>query len=401
MFDFKKKVDENDEQYIWRMCQYKDSGLSDMNWDEIADILNKELGNEDTPYHESAYRKPFQQAKRFYDAGVFGNMSAMDYSADIREQKHELEKEKIKVRDERNELRRIIREEARKESFVDQVKRAVSENIGHPLEYDNNKKFSGAMANDNDLVVTFYDVHAGMNVDNEFNVFNQDVLKNRINKYLDKIFEIQKRHGSENVYVVLSELLSGYIHPTIRIENNQNLIEQFLTVSDYIADFLEQLSYMFNNVNIYIAPGNHSRLTPNKDQSLRGENLDLLVMPYLEAKMQNFDNVHFFKNNVDEVIAVFDVRGQKVFAVHGDRTNMNNIVEKLSLYMQMVPNIIYTGHYHTNAMKTSYDVKILQAGSFAGGGDEFVMDKMLRGKPEQIISVVNNDGIDCNYDVRF
>lgn len=63
------------EQFIWRLGQAKDSGTLDMNWDDIADIINREIGNEDMPYSSSAFRKPYQQAKRFYDAGVFDSNS--------------------------------------------------------------------------------------------------------------------------------------------------------------------------------------------------------------------------------------------------------------------------------------------------------------------------------------
>lgn len=63
---------ENEEQFIWRLGQAKDSGEIDMSWDELATIINAELGNDDRPLSEAAFRKPYQQAKRFYQAGVFG-----------------------------------------------------------------------------------------------------------------------------------------------------------------------------------------------------------------------------------------------------------------------------------------------------------------------------------------
>lgn len=62
---------ENEEKFIWRLGQAKDSGELNMSWDEIADIINQELGNEDRPLSEAAFRKPYQQAKRFYNSGVF------------------------------------------------------------------------------------------------------------------------------------------------------------------------------------------------------------------------------------------------------------------------------------------------------------------------------------------
>lgn len=399
--NLKKQENENNEQFIWRLCQYKDVGMLDMSWDDIADIINKELGMEDTPFSEAAFRKPYQQAKRFYDAGVFNDMNSDRYIEELKLQKQELEKEKVRMRDERNELKRMLREEARKESYRDQITRAILECDVKPLEYNKYREFNGIVNGDNDLVVTFFDVHAGLHVDNYFNTFNEDVLKQRINKYLDKVLEVQARHGSENACVILSELLSGVIHPTIRIENNQNLIEQFLTVTNYISEFLEELSYHFNSVGVFCCPGNHSRITPNKDDSLRGENMDLLAIPYLQAKMQNFKNVHFYENEIDKMIAMFVIRGQRVFAVHGDKTRLDNVVEKLTMYVGVKPDIIYTGHMHTNAMVTSYNVKVVQAGTFAGSGDEYTMNKMLRGNPEQVISVISDKGLECNYDVTL
>ena len=399
--DLHKGESENLEQFIWRLGQAKDSEIIDMSWDELADIINKEIGNGDMPYTSSAFRKPYQQAKRFYDSGVFDTYGNDGYLDEIKAQKQELEKQQVKVRDERNELRRVIREQARKETYKDQILRSISESDCHPLLYDENKKFTGVLSSDNDMVCTFFDVHTGIEVDNYFNKFNNDVLRDRINRYLDKIFEVQLRHGSENAYVILSELISGFIHNTIRIENNQNVIEQFLTVTDYLSQFLAELSYRFNTVNVFVCPGNHSRMMQNKDDNLRGENMDLLAIPYLSAKLQNFNNIAFHENTIDSSIAMFDVRGQKVFAVHGDKDAPNTMTQKLTMYTSIKPDIIYCGHRHTNAMVTSYNTKILQAGCLSGGGDEYCMDKRLMNKAEQIISIVTKDGLDCFYDVTF
>jgi len=60
---------ENKEQYIWRLGQAKDLGEIDMTWEELANIINNEI--EDKPTSESAYRKSYACAKRFYEAGVF------------------------------------------------------------------------------------------------------------------------------------------------------------------------------------------------------------------------------------------------------------------------------------------------------------------------------------------
>lgn len=76
---------ENEEQYIWRLGQAKDLGILNMNWNEITDIINKELGNDDRPLSETAFRKPYKYAKRFFEAGVFNqdNQKVIDLEKEI------------------------------------------------------------------------------------------------------------------------------------------------------------------------------------------------------------------------------------------------------------------------------------------------------------------------------
>ena len=400
LFDIRRKDSENECQYLWRLGQAKDSGLLDMDWNGIATLMNQEFGDPDKPYSEAAWRKPYQMAKKFLDAGVFNNLSEDKYFKELQVQKQELEKEKVKTRDERNELRRIIREEARKESYKEQILRSISEYQCNPLSYDEQKQFTGILKTDNDLIISCTDIHAGIEINNYFNKFDEEVLRERFNQYLDKIFEVQLRHGSENAYVILSELVSGIIHNELRIENNQNLIEQFLSVTNYISQFLSELSYHFNVVNVYVCPGNHSRISPKKEDSLKGENIDHLAIPFLEAKLQNFKNIKFFRNEIEESIAMFSVRNNAVMASHGDKDTPSSVVQKFTLLFGIRPSLVYLGHRHTNGLTTVYDTKVIQSGALSGS-DNYCMDLRIKNKPEQTISVITESGLECLYDLKF
>lgn len=69
--EFKRLENENEEQFIWRIGQAKDAGTINLDWNQIADIINKEFRNDESEYRtEAAYRKPYQQARRFIEAGV-------------------------------------------------------------------------------------------------------------------------------------------------------------------------------------------------------------------------------------------------------------------------------------------------------------------------------------------
>ena len=402
LINLHRQENENEEQFIFRLGQAKDSGNLDMSWDDIANVINQEFRSDESEYRsEAAYRKPYQQAKRYFEANVFKNYCDEDsYFKELRMQKQELEKERVKVRDERNELNRVIREEARKESYKEQILRSISEYHGEPLLYDERKQFTGILKTDNDLIISCTDIHAGIEIDNFFNKFDEQVLRERFNKYLDKIFEVQLRHGSENAYVILSELVSGIIHNELRIENNQNLIEQFLSVTNCVSQFLAELSYHFNTVNVYICPGNHSRISPKKEDSLKGENIDHLAIPFLEAKLQNYKNIKFNRNTIEESIAMFSVRDNVVMASHGDKDSPNNVVQKFTLLFGIRPVLVYLGHRHKNGLTTVYNTKVVESGCLSGV-DNYALDLRLNTNPSQTISVITKDGLDCLYDVNF
>ena len=101
IFNTERTENESELQYIWRLCSAKDSGILDYTWDELANVLNKNLREEDEEWTSSAYRKKYQQAKVFYDE-VFSKMESEHYYQELLEQKRDLERMKIQFRDERN-----------------------------------------------------------------------------------------------------------------------------------------------------------------------------------------------------------------------------------------------------------------------------------------------------------
>ena len=394
--DLHMNESENLEKYIWRLGQAKDSEAIDMSWDEIGDVINKEIGNEDMPYSSSAFRKPYQQAKRFYDAGVFSEISNGEYLDELRIQKQELEKERVKTRDERSELKRVLREEARKESYKDMVKRVVCENVT-PIELNvDSNSFNG----DTDLLCHLTDIHAGIEINNWTNTFNEDILKDRIAKYASKIIGIREIHQSQDCYIVIGEIISGLIHNNLRLQNNMDIIEQFKLVSELISAMLVELSEYFNYVYVYTTPGNHSRISAKKEDSLDGENIDVLLPFYLKGRLQNIANISVCEIRIEPEIAMFNIRGNNVFSSHGHKDTPSNVVQNFTMMFGIKPDIVLLGHRHTNGMTTVCDAKVIESGCVSGS-DAYAVSIRKSNRPEQTVSVISDDGLMCLYDIQL
>lgn len=393
--EFKRLENESDEELIYRVCSQKDAIGT---WDDVKDVLNELL---DCDYGESTYRKKFQAFQKLMQANEHKFLDDDNYIKELRLERQELAKEKQKLSDERTELNRQIREQARKESYLDMVKNVLCDNT-QPFEFNLNKNKIEDLCilSNKDLIVHITDVHTGIFIDNFKNHFDEDTLKKRIEKYTSKIIEIQELHKAENCYIIASELISGLIHNNLRLQNNLDLMEQFKLVSLLIATMIKELVSHFNEIYVYTVEGNHSRIVAKKEDSLQGENMDILFPFYLEAKLQNYPSVHIEENTICQDIAIFNVRGNNVFASHGDKDAPSSVVQNYTMMFGVKPNLVYLGHRHTNGMTTVYDTKVIESGCVSGT-DQYALSIRKCNRPEQTISVIDENGLVCLYDIQL
>lgn len=402
MFDIKKFKEELSKysltvetyEAIIKDIDSKIDGENDYDWSELKDKYNVQC-NSDTIRKASStvFGGKMRSEYEKYKNGLNQNVSE-NSELDVKIQ--ELKREKIKLSDARVEYNKLIRQEARKESYADMVKRIICENVepmNIPVHY---MLFNSST----DLLVHLTDIHTGIEIHNWKNDFDSDILKQRIEKFTSDILDIRGMHQSENCYIVIGEILSGIIHNNLRLQNNMDLMEQFKYVSELISAMLSRMVNYFNHIYVYTTPGNHSRISPKKEDALDGENMDVLLPFYLKARMQNFENITICNNNIEPEIAMFNIRGNNIFATYGHKDSPSNVVQNFTMMFGIKPDIVLLGHRHTNSMETVYDTKVIQSGCVSGS-DNYATSIRKVNKPEQTVSVIGNNGLICLYDIQL
>lgn len=386
----------NTESYeaILKDIDSKIDGENDYDWSELKDKYNVQC-NPDTIRKSSStiFGGKLRSEYEKYKNESNNEVSSQD-ELDVKIQN--MRKEKIKLSDARVEYNRLIRQEARKESYADMVKRIICENvepINIPVHYT-------LFNSSTDLLCHLTDVHCGIEIHNWKNDFDEDILKKRIEKFTSDILDIRSMHESENCYLVIGEILSGIIHNNLRLQNNMDLMEQFKYVSELISAMLIRMANHFNHIYVYTTPGNHSRISPKKEEALDGENMDVLLPFYLKVRMQNIKNITICDNTIEPEIAMFNIRGNNVFAAHGHKDSPSNVVQNFTMMFNIKPDIVLLGHRHTNAMETVYDTKVIQSGCVSGS-DAYAMSIRKTNKPEQTVSVIGDNGLICLYDIQL
>jgi hypothetical protein len=397
MSDLKKLENETEEQYLWRIGQLVDSGRVE-SWASINDIVNSELGiDEDKKRDESSFRKRYQAAKKFYD-GCFAKLKSDEYAQKIAGMNRELERAKIKFRDERNAWNKQNYIDARVEEKLDLLEKELLSQ--GKINFDIHESVD--VVSDNDILIILSDFHIGQCFRSMWGEYNSDIARNRLNQLLNEIIAIQKMHHSENCYVSLQgDMLSGNIHKTIQITNRENVIEQIKLASELISSFCYELSRIFKNVYMHSVVGNHSRID-RKDDSLHDERLDDIISWGVELSLKHIDNFNVLKSNLDSGIAKIDIRDKVYIAVHGDFDRYTDAgVSNLCMHLGFIPYAITYGHLHTCAVEESNGVKMIRGGSLAGSGDDYTIEKRLSGKPSQMVCVCNNKGVSCYYPIEL
>lgn len=372
----------------------KDKETYGYEWSVCAEILNSILDKNLDP---ETYRKRYGEIKRFYEIfqSKIKEQTDSEILKEIEERQTELKKEKYKFFDARNEYNALLRKRAREE----EINKIIIDSVHAINKEDFELKYEKEINKNETMIIPLNDLHCGYKIDSIFGKYDEIVLKQRLEKYLSEIEKIQKQHHCEKAIVMGGgDLISGNIHAEIKRNNNLNIIEQIITVSEYITNFLVKLSSFFEKVSFLSVSGNHSRIEKYKD-SIKEERLDDIVEWYLKARLSNF-NIQFDDYiNADATIKIFDVYNKSYILVHGEFDNNDN-----GLILQKFANkpitAIFSGHYHHNEIVTKNEIKFIMSGSFIGT-DNFTIQKRIFSRPEQLITIVNKDGIYCYYDISL
>ena len=382
---FKRLENEDENAYIWRVCDNKDLIGT---WQDVCNLLNEELHHD---YNESWYRKMYQSFMMVFDS-IKDKYFDNEQLNKMEQKKQEIIKERFRLNDERTAYNRALRNDARLETRLDILEQKITDfgKINFP---DSN--YSDNNVADNDLLVLLSDLHIGQTFKSFNGEYNTKIAQTRMGQYVNKIIEIGKKNNSDKCYVSLQgDLISNSIHKSIAITNQENVIQQIKFASELITAFIYELSHHFNRVIVTSVSGNHSRLD-KKEDALKDERLDDLVIWYMDAALNDVKNIDIITNNPDTTFAVMDIRGKKYINVHGDYDAFSkNGVASLSMMLGYFPYAITFGHLHTCAMSDEGGIKIIRGGSLAGSGDDYTIEKRLTGKASQMVCVCTDKGIE-------
>lgn len=375
-------------------CHRMAEGIIPKDWQRIVDKYHLPWQPDSV---RRAFTSPFLGGSAVYDYCMRREEKDKVVSPDVFKL-YEIKKEKQKLQDVRTAINKKARETARLEEDLRFLKKCIQETNLFP-----NYEIKEKMQNNKTMVICLSDIHFGLNIDNGFGKYDENVIQIYLQNYLNKIIELQQLHKIDDCYLLLlGDLISGNIHPTVQLQNREDAILQSQKIAELLSSFVYELGKVFSMVYINGVAGNHSRIG-FKDNVLRGERLDNIIPWYMKAKLSNFSNIMFVdENNYDETIAQFTIQGNNYWAVHGDFDSLNETgISKLVMMFGYKPSGLFMGHLHKCEYTEVAGVPLIRSGSFCGAIDDYTIKKRISGIPSQMIVIVNEDGIECCYPINL
>lgn len=356
MVNLKKEDNENTNEYIWRMCDYKDKGLLDLNWEQVGELINKELfGSDEELYRtSSAYRKPYQYAKDFYD-DVFKKRMYSDDNEAIKKMddlKRDIQKERIKLNTTRVEYNKWLRENARDELIVEEICKSIS-NLS-PLEkpaYIQNKYST------KEYCLVFGDEHYGT----EFEL--TDLLGNVINSYSPEIFEkrmwdlfyqvidIIKKEDINilNVYS-MGDFSDGCLRVSQLMKLRYGVIDGTIKYANFISNWLNELT-KYVRIRFQMTDGNHTelRMLGQPKGTFVEDNMGKIVKEFIKIRLEDNNNFTFIENPTGYIYD--NLAGNIILGIHGETRSLEKTLKDLSAIYNTQIKYLFAGHLHHSKLE--------------------------------------------------
>lgn len=369
--------EENEEQYIHRICSMKDS--SGMTWKEIADIINQALGNN---YTESAYRKRYQMFQNGLKACEKKIFTDDEYLQQIRDERRELEKERQKLYATKVESNRNLRQESRFELFYENIRDAIK-TLPAPNILDIGYGTDGKEASEKEYVLALADIHAGANFEVDGNSYSLPECEQRFHRLLKSTKSFVLKNNIDKLHVVeLADTVQGILRISDLQLNETTVVEAVVMVSRMIAIFLNELSSVCNVEYYHTPSGNHSQTRPlgTKASEIATEDVEYIIGNYIKDMLANnpLVNVHLNFGYDEITIPIFDF---DVIAMHGHTIkSVDSALKDMSVKHHKLIDYILMGHYHNGKVVPGcshghYDTEVLLCPSFQGT-DPYAFNKL-------------------------
>lgn len=329
----------------------KISGSNDLDWSEIVERYGLKL-------HSDTLRKA---SNTIFGGGFVREylrekeaVGACDtYLSMISRERMAIQKERQKLKDDKLEYNRWLREEARDELIAERICDAIRElpplDVPSPIEFAHGGK---------ECVVIFSDTHYGVEFKIEglngeiINEYSPEIFEERMEKLLYHIVELVRTEGLTGLKVYsLGDELDGEIRVSQLMKLRYGVVESAIKYADYICRWLTTLTH-FLHIEYQMTEGNHTelRMLGQPKGTFTDDNMSKIIREFISVRMEGNPNFSMKTNGSG---LIFDsIAGSNVLGIHGEVKNLSSAIHEFGNIYGVHIDVLLAGHKHHYSAET-------------------------------------------------
>lgn len=386
-YGLERKEEETEFEYGLRIIEAKVNREIDLDWDEICDLLKLDIHKDSlrkaasvTPYSGVAVAKYYQDKIAQMVIESQPQQAQDELLMELEMKQRELYKERVKLQDLNNAIRRESRPQARWEVAMEKLQNSIMSLPKIEINFAPDNKGS------NEASILISDVHIGKGVNTPHNQYDLEIAKHRLEKLAKQTINYCRMHevGTLNIDLC-GDLIENNLHIDARVEQVCDTMEQVAYASEYLSQFILTLAPHFNKIRLHSVAGNHDRLEKSYKDSRDIENFVKLIDTLIELRT----GMKFERSNVDSEIETYQLsNGLTIALQHGHNVkNVDTLVKDVSFYLDMNIDFCHIGHFHSFR-----SVKGTIVNGSLCGADKFANKLRYNDKASQVLAIYYEDG---------
>ena len=278
---------------------------------------------------------------------------SLDLVKQIKDKKEELEKEKIKIRQEKIELNEKYRYLARSEIFEERILEAIEKL--EPLNFSISNNINIPNVEKTGLLC-ISDFHAGSEYeikglyDEILNKYNYKIMQDRM-WYLLRQMKNDDIVYDNLVIAICGDLFENILRPSSLLKLREPVLDTVINFSEFMANWIIEVQKQFLiPVDIVTVGGNHdNQRLLNFKPMFEDENLTKLFVHILQLRLKDCENIQI-DNYTD--VALKTIRKNNIMFIHGEDKDLEDTMEYFEHLYNVAVDEIIAGHLHRPESKS-------------------------------------------------
>jgi hypothetical protein len=305
------------------------------------------------------------------------NITSSDVLTELDIKKMEIQKEKEKNRTIKLELNKMLRQDARFEMFLDEIRDSISR-INPP-------KFATIETNefgDKVGILGISDAHFGKIFKSYNNEYSMQIFKDRMELLLSDTVDWIKDNKISHLHLInAGDSIEGLLRISGIRALETGVIDGVIEFSNYMAEWINALSQWIPLTYHHVMSSNHSecRFLGTKAGQFPDEDLEKVIIHYIRDVLRGNSRINV--PIYDTEFCVFNIYGKNIVVIHGHQlrsVKKTDAIKHIQGLLGITVDLLISGHLHheeniTIGENENGNVKIIMLPSIMGS-DEFSDD---------------------------